>query len=166
MSPSAGITPQQMEALVKSTHTGTGMVFKTLASQEIKTMERAAVDKLNFEIVSSVGAVGPNCVGEMCIAFPGQTFKNLVHAILGMEVAEINEECSDLSSEFLNMIFGHVKAEMKDRHKLVMVPAIPVVLFGKDLKFQPKIRVSQLVLAYDCPAGGFVVTANIKAMTS
>lgn len=116
----------------------------------------------HLDLASTLSVTSKEISGSLSLAFPPETFLKLAGQVFGAEFTVINEENRDLAAELLNMSFGMTKTQFSASHNIVLQPAIPMIVQGKDVQLSlPKSSPTWLV-AYDLPVGRFFAVISLQ----
>lgn len=85
-----------------------------------------------LDIVSVMGIQCTGFVGSLSLAFPKDTFLNVLEKMLGERYTEVNAENADACSELLNIIYASARKNINGEG-FDFQPAIPSTISGHDL---------------------------------
>lgn len=85
-----------------------------------------------LDIVSVMGIQCTGFVGSLSLAFPRETFLNVLEKMLGERYTEVNAENADACSELLNIIYASARKNI-NAEGFDFQPAIPSTISGRDL---------------------------------
>lgn len=77
------------------------------------------------EISSIIGLSG-NVSGSVVISLSHEIAYQLVSSLLGEEINELNEDCTDAIGEIANMIAGNAKTDFPSNNNSISVPSVVV----------------------------------------
>ena len=77
------------------------------------------------EISSIIGLSGNVC-GSVVISLSHEVAFQLVSALIGDEVTELDEDCTDAIGEIANMIAGNAKTDFPSNNNAISVPSVVV----------------------------------------
>lgn len=77
------------------------------------------------EISSIIGLSG-NVSGSVVISLSQAVAFQLASALLGEEITELNEDCTDAIGEIANIIAGNAKTDFPSRDNAISVPSVVV----------------------------------------
>jgi chemotaxis protein CheX len=78
-----------------------------------------------YEISSIIGLSG-NVSGSVVISLSHEIAYQLVSSLLGVEINELNEDCTDAIGEISNMIAGNAKTDFPSNNNSISVPSVVV----------------------------------------
>lgn len=113
-------------------------------------------EKVMGDISGIIGIVSDNFNGSVAISFPEKTFLNVMSAMLGEEITELNSEIIDGAGEITNMIFGQAKVKLNDRGYGIKM-ALPQIITGENHSFQSLTKGPTVVVPFTSSAGNFSV---------
>ncbi len=102
-------------------------VFETMINVPF-TLGKPTLKKGNevpHEISSIIGLSG-NVSGSVVISLSHAVAFELVSALIGDEVTELDEDCTDAIGEIANMIAGNAKTDFPSRDNHISVPSVVV----------------------------------------
>ncbi len=82
-------------------------------------------DVAPHEISSIIGVSGTVC-GSVVISLTHEIAFQLVSALVGEEVTELDEDCTDAIGEICNMIAGNAKTDFPSNNNSISVPSVVV----------------------------------------
>ncbi len=77
------------------------------------------------EISSIIGLSG-NVSGSVVISLSHEIAYQLASSLLGEEISELNEDCTDAIGEITNMIAGNAKTDFPTTNNSISVPSVVV----------------------------------------
>jgi chemotaxis protein CheX len=142
-------------------------VFKTQCSAEVAPgavgVYKATAFPEEVEITTSIGINCEAFLGGISIGFPKGTYLKLASQVLGENYTEINDENRDFGSEMLNIIFGVMKTNFSDSHSIVIQPALPQVVQGRNLMLSSPAATKPLMIPFSSSLGNFFSTVALGA---
>lgn len=102
-------------------------VFETMINVPF-TLGKPSLKKgsdVPHEISSIIGLSG-NVSGSVVISLTREVAFELVSALIGDEVTELDEDCTDAIGEIANMIAGNAKTDFPSRENQISVPSVVV----------------------------------------
>jgi chemotaxis protein CheX len=108
-------------------------LFSTMLSCKAQRGDIALMKNspFNHEIVALIGMSGPVC-GTVAISFPTRTALRIVHRLLGVETAQVDETVLDAMAEFVNIVAGGAKAKLSSETGPLIALSLPTVVRGTD----------------------------------
>ncbi len=120
--------------ILKAIKDATIEVFSTMLMIDVNAEDSFVKDEKNVstDLISSLHFFGENYMGKIAVFSYGATACHLAGSMLGMEIAEVDEDVKDGMGEIVNMIAGSAKVKLEssmgDFHLLT-----PWVIAGKKL---------------------------------
>ncbi len=109
---------------------------------------------LSIHIAGVVKIFSQNFRGMICLAFPAQTFLNLMERLLDEKHEKISPEIADGAGEMMNMIFGYAKQVLNERgHSLEK--ALPEIFYGNTIEIHNKNNDPIIILPFQSTLGDF-----------
>ncbi len=105
-------------------------------------------------LTSLVGLSG-QVSGVVALRFPHDTALKLASRMLGVEMAEVNDEVTDAISEMVNMVAGSAKA--KFNHDPPLELGLPTVVEGTGYKVKYPTKSVWLAVPFTSDAGDFTM---------
>lgn len=131
------------------------MDLHPLASKEGKDI------RCESDITSMVGLAG-DMKGILAVHCPTPVATSLAGAMLGMELAELDEDVKDAIGEITNMITGGMKTFFDgDGAKLDL--SIPTTLIGRSFRVGGLFGAQRILVPFDVEAGTFWVEFKFLA---
>ena len=122
------------EKIGKALIEGTQEVFQTMLMSSVEHQGHipSKVEKIDSHLTSVLGLGGDikAMVGVHCT---DEAAKSITSLMLGMEVAELDEDVKDAVGEVSNMIAGHLKILFAELDKDVQL-SIPTAIIGNNYK--------------------------------
>ncbi len=122
------------DGIVKSIREATTEVFSTMLMMDVHAEDSFVKDERNVstDLISSLHFFGTKYMGKIAVFSYGAVACHLAGTMLGMEMAEVDEDVKDGMGEIVNMIAGSAKVKLEstmgDFHLLT-----PWVISGKKL---------------------------------
>ena len=82
-------------------------------------------NEVPHEISSIIGLSG-NVSGSVVISLSRNIAYQLVSSLLGEDISELNEDCTDAIGEIANMIAGNAKTDFPSNNNSISVPSVVV----------------------------------------
>ncbi len=79
----------------------------------------------SYEVSGSIGISG-EVVGCVVVSFPKVIALQLASALLGEDLQEVDEDCTDAIGEIANMVAGDAKKEFPKGNTTISVPSVVV----------------------------------------
>lgn len=134
-----------------------GEVFETMLMLPV-TVEaplRQRLETFEDSVSGMIGLSGERR-GMLAVHAPSPVARELTAALLGEEVAEVNEDVKDAIGELVNMIAGGVKTYFLAQGASYDL-SVPTVCAGQSYHVNLLSRTEGLVLPFQCDAGRFLV---------
>lgn len=132
-------------------------VFESMVFVEITPGKGQTKTDLSFDtgLTSIIGLAG-DIRGMITFHCSAEAAKGITGAMLGMEVAELDDDVKDAMGEIANMVAGGVKVSMAEIGKDIEL-AIPTTAIGKSLRTSGLARGIQVVVPFTLPMGEFAI---------
>lgn len=111
----------------------------------------------SYEVSGSIGISG-EVVGCVVVSFPEAIALQLASALLGEELKQVDEDCTDAIGEIANMVAGDAKKEFPKGNTTISVPS---VVIGKHRIAFPK-GVPIISIPCRTDQGTFVIDVALK----
>ena len=82
-------------------------------------------DEVPYEVSGIIGLSG-NVSGCVVISLSQEVAFQLVSALMGEEISELNEDCTDAIGEIANMIAGNAKTDFPGEGNSISVPSVVI----------------------------------------
>lgn len=118
-------------------------------------------DDLPLGVVSGlIPMEGDEVHGSLAISFSEGAILKIASAMLGEEISQLDETCSDLTGEFTNMLSGGARKLLWEKgYNFEM--AQPKVIMG-DEPIQHLARTPAIVIPFNTKAGDFFVEVSLE----
>ncbi len=150
----------EKEKLIEELIDGSRDVFSTMAMVEVTALGLAGTSRDKQSDLTSIIGLGGDIAGVLSIHCTERFAKGVTAALLGMEVAEIDDDVKDAVAEIANMIAGAVKISFERRKKNIKL-AIPTTVIGKSLKFSGG-GGNHITIPFSSDVGAFWVELSYK----
>ncbi len=142
----------------KALREGIEEVFQTMV---LLPLERAAepmpgTDETSEVRVTGMIGLGGAIKGVLAVHATANMAKSVTAALLGMEVAEIDDDVKDAFGEIANMLAGCLKVSATEAG-IAMQLAIPSAVFGETVHFGGLKSATRVVERYDGEDGWLLV---------
>ncbi len=114
-------------------------------------------DMTSFEVSGIIGISG-EVIGCVVVSFPESIAMQLASALLGEEIKEVNEDCTDAIGEIANMVAGDAKKKFPKGNTTISVPS---VVIGKHRTAFPK-GVPIISIPCQTDKGAFAIDVALK----
>lgn len=151
-----GITEDAVRATIVEITKG---VFSTMVMLEVVEKEPLAesVKKFYGAITGIVGFAG-SYSGILAIHCPRDLSLHIASNMLGMEVAEMNNDVNDAMGEIADMIGGNVKHIFSAGGADISL-SIPTVIYGSEYSMSSS---DSLVIPFECGKDSFLVYIKVR----
>lgn len=136
-------------------------VFSTMVMMEVADERPLTQPVVSFHdtLTSMVGLAGSHS-GILAIHCPKALALKVTSNMLGMEVAEIDDDVNDAMGEIANMIGGDVKHIFSPKGADINL-SIPTVIYGSDYVLESISTSEALVIPFDCEGDRFLLSFKI-----
>jgi chemotaxis protein CheX len=135
---------------------GTKDVFSTMLMMEIDGEESSDRPGDILSNVTSMIGLGGDMRGMLSIHCPAAVALEITGALIGMEVAELDDDVKDAIGEIANMVAGNIKVSFAGAGIGVEL-AIPSSVIGKAFRVCGFSGATRCLVKFDIPAGTFWV---------
>lgn len=153
--PAEPLTAKQIMPFVNSTMN----VFSTMVKvkPEIGTPTLKSDAKTTYDVSGVIGFSG-EVVGSVVLSFQMEAAKQLVGALVGMDVDPESSDFTDAVGELANMVAGSAKKDLGRKANI----AVPTVIIGPNHLVGRLTGVPCVVIPCKTAIGNFAVEVNIK----
>ncbi len=132
-------------------------VFATMVFMDIEAGAPLvnSTETIESNISSLIGLAG-DVRGILAVKCPASVATGITGAMLGMDIAEIDEDVKDAMGEIANMIAGGLKVALAPFEKNIEL-AIPTTVVGESLRTSGLAGADQFLIPFTTPAGQFGV---------
>ena len=107
------------------------------------------------DLTSMIGLAG-DLKGMLSIYCPSGTARGITGAMLGMEIAELDEDVKDAIGEIANMVAGGLKVALDGEGREIEL-AIPTTAIGRSIRVSGLAGASRIYQIFTTPAGQFAL---------
>ncbi|MDA8141795.1 MAG: chemotaxis protein CheX [Desulfobacteraceae bacterium] len=125
----------------------------TLGKPELKRGQATSND------ISGIIGISGDVSGSVVVGFPGAIAKRLASVLLGEEVNEIDDYCTDVIGEIANMVAGDAKNGFPKSNTTV---SVPTVVIGKHEVTFPR---GVPIITIPCATGSGTFTIDVALKT-
>lgn len=151
-----GITEDTVRATIVEITRG---VFSTMVMMEVveKCPLTEPIKKFYGTLTSMVGFAG-SYSGILAIHCPRDLSLHIASNMLGMEVAEMNNDVNDAMGEIANMIGGDVKHIFSPGGADISL-SIPTVIYGSEYSMSSS---DSLAIPFECGKDSFLISIKVR----
>jgi chemotaxis protein CheX len=135
---------------------GTKDVFGTMLMMELEAEESSDQPDDIFANVSGMIGLGGDLRGMLSVHCPAEAAKEITGALIGMEIAELDDDVKDAIGEIANMIAGNIKISF-ERAGVAVELAIPSSIIGKSFRICGFSGATRCLVKFSMPASSFWV---------
>ncbi len=135
---------------------GTKDVFSTMLMLEIDAEESSDRPEDIVSNVTSMIGLGGGLRGMLSIHCPAAVALEITGALIGMEVAELDDDVKDAIGEIANMVAGNIKVSFAAAEIAVEL-AIPSSIVGTAFRVCGFSGATRCLVKFSMPAGSFWV---------
>ena len=128
------------------------MIFIDIMPGEVL---RGPDDGIDSNLTSMIGLAG-DLQGVLAVHFPETAALGITGAMLGMDVAAIDDDVMDAIGEIANMVAGGLKVALAE-NDIAIELAIPTTVLGKAVRTSGQAGVSRFIVPFTTPVGDFGV---------
>ncbi len=110
-------------------------------------------DGIDSNLTSMIGLAG-DLQGVLAVHCPETAALGITGAMLGMDVATIDDDVRDAIGEIANMVAGGLKVSLAD-NDIATELAIPTTVLGKAVRTSGQAGVSRFIVPFATPVGDF-----------
>ena len=150
-----------MEAVwVNAFCSATANMFKTMINLEVTT-GKPSIKTEPYPRADVSGMVGfsGEAQGSIALSFPKGTAIQMVSALLGTPITEINRDVSDAVGELANIVAGNAKVDIP---QLKLSISLPQVVVGPNHAVSCQSNIPVVIIPYKSPMGDFVLEFSLK----
>jgi len=136
-------------------------VFSTMVMLEIVDQYPLTEPVTSFHetLTAMVGLAGSH-TGILAIHCPKTLALRITSNMLGMEVADIDDDVNDAMGEIANMVGGDVKHIFSPKGGDINL-SIPTVIYGSDYQLESGSQTESLVMPFECEGERFLLSFKI-----
>ena len=138
---------------------GTKHAFKVQASQSLTNglpyfefEDDLSINKK--DIIGTVRISSEKFSGTVCIAFPEETFLNVMNEMLDEKFLTITNDNADGAGEMINIIYGHAK-KILNECGYHFEKSLPEITFGPEINRSGQIQGPTIIIPFDSKLGAF-----------
>ena len=135
---------------------GTKDVFSTMLMMDLEAVESSDRPEDIIANVSGMIGLGGDLRGMLSVHCPAEAAKEITGALIGMEVAELDDDVKDAIGEIANMVAGNIKISF-DRAGIAVELAIPSSIIGKSFRICGFSGATRCLVKFSTPACVFWV---------
>lgn len=137
-------------------------IFETMIELPL-TLSKPSLKKTHMSTheVSGVIGISGDVIGSVVVSFPEIVAMKVASALLGEDIREVNNDCTDAIGEVANMIAGDAK---KDFPKTDTTISVPTVIVGKHKVAFPS-GLPIISIPCNTEAGQFSIDVAVKENT-
>ncbi len=110
-------------------------------------------DGIDSNLTSMIGLAG-DLQGVLAVHCPETAALGITGAMLGMDVATIDDDVRDAIGEIANMVAGGLKVSLAE-NDIATELAIPTTVLGKAVRTSGQAGVSRFIVPFATPVGDF-----------
>lgn len=139
-------------------------VFSTMVMLEVEDQYPLNEPVVSFRdtVTSMVGLAGSHC-GTLAVHCPKPLALKITSNMLGMEVAEVDDDVNDALGEIANMIGGDIKHIFSPGGGDLSL-SIPTVIYGSEYVLESISNIESLLIPFDCEGDRFILSFAISKL--